>query len=131
MASRDLSVDEGQGGHTLSRHVGRTDQDLRERLIREPDISAASTYTDRTAAERTVAAALDSGGTKLENWLRRKGRRPNLVLYFRDRSGTPVGRSLARGEQRPVPCTRALVVLRWNERQNRFYVLTSYPEADQ
>ena len=24
----------------------------------------------------------------------------------------------------------ALVVLRWDERQNKYYVLTSYPEAD-
>jgi hypothetical protein len=46
---RDLSVDEDMGGHTLARHVGKTDAELRERLRREPNISTASTYTDRAA----------------------------------------------------------------------------------
>jgi hypothetical protein len=37
------------GGHTLARHVGKTDAELIERLRREPQISSASTYTDRGA----------------------------------------------------------------------------------
>ena len=54
----DLARDEARGGHTLSRHVGRTDEELRERLRRERNISAASTWTDREAAETTVVEAL-------------------------------------------------------------------------
>ena len=127
---RDLSVDESMGGHTLNRHVGRTDAELAERLRREPQISAASTWTDRGAAERAVGAALASADGKLASWERRSGRRPNLVLHYTDRSGTTLGRSLSRGEDTSVPCTRALVVLKWDERRDRFYVLTAYPEAD-
>src|SRR5688572_22239367 len=51
---RDLTADESRGGHTLARHVGRSDEQLRERLQRERGISAASTYTDRDTAERIV-----------------------------------------------------------------------------
>ena len=127
---RDLSIDESMGGHTLSRHVGKTDAQLAERLRVETQISAASTYTDRAAAERSVGAALAGAGTKLSNWQRRVGRRPNLVLYFEDPSRKPIGRSLIRGLPTAVTCTRAIVVLRWDERQNKYYVLTSYPEAD-
>jgi len=54
----DLERDEKRGGHTLARHVGRSDADLGERLRRERQISAASTYTDRATAERVVALAL-------------------------------------------------------------------------
>lgn len=128
--ARDLSIDEAMGGHTLARHVGRTDAQLAERLRIEKQISAASTYTDRATAERSVGAALADGGTKLSNWQRRVGRRPNLVLYYAEPSRKPIGRSLMRGRTTSVPCTRAIVVLRWDERQNRAYVLTSYPEAD-
>ena len=39
----DLVADEAKGGHTLARHVERTDAQLRERLERERNISAAST----------------------------------------------------------------------------------------
>lgn len=118
------------GGHTLTRHVGRTDAELAERLRREPQISAASTWTDRATAERAVGAALASADGKLRSWERREGRRPNLVLHYTDRSGASLGRSLSRGERTAVPCTRALVVLKWDDRRGRFYVLTAYPEAD-
>jgi hypothetical protein len=126
---RDLSIDESMGGHTLARHVGKTDADLAERLRREPQISAASTYTDRAAAAHTVAAALDSSSGQLASWSKRQGRRPNLVLHYVSRDG-PLGRSLARGARGAVPCRSAIVVLRWDDRRDRFYVLTSYPEAD-
>jgi hypothetical protein len=126
---RDLSVDESMGGHTLARHVGKTDAELADRLRREPQISSASTYTDRGTAERAVGAALAFAGGRLAAWQSRSGRRPNLVLHFVDRSRQPLGRSLSRGRQASVPCDRVLVVLRWDERSDRFYVLTSYPEA--
>jgi hypothetical protein len=129
-ARRDLSADEAMGGHTLARHVGRSDAQLAERLTRERQISAASTYTDRATAERAVAAALASSARQLDAWVKRSGRRPNLVLHYVERSGTPLGRSLARGQSRPAPAFRALIVLRWDERAVRYYVLTSYPETD-
>ena len=117
------------GGHTLARHVGKTDAELAARLRRESEISSASTYTDRRTAERSVTAALVSGDGKFAAWQRRNGRRPNLVLNYVAR-GTPLGRSLSRGQPASVSCYRAIVVLRWDERLNRFYVLTSYPEAE-
>jgi hypothetical protein len=52
------------------------------------------------------------------------------VLHYVERAHEPIGRSLMRGRPATVPCTRAIVVLRWDDRANRFYVLTSYPEAD-
>ena len=90
---RDLSADEALGGHTLARHVGRTDAQLAERLRRERDISAASTYNDRATAERTVGSALAEGGNRLAQWERRSGARPNLVLHYADRARRPIGRS--------------------------------------
>jgi hypothetical protein len=126
---RDLTIDEAMGGHTLARHVGKTDAELAARLRREPQISAASTYIDQPTAARTVAGALDSSSGEVSAWSKRKGRRPNLVLRYASHDG-PVGRSLARRARVAVPCVRAIVVLRWDERRDRFYVLTSYPEAD-
>src|ERR1700694_1948119 len=54
----DLSRDEQRGGNTLNRHAGRTAAQLRQRLDREQNISAASSWTDRDAAEQTVGEAL-------------------------------------------------------------------------
>ena len=127
-AGRDLSGDEASGGHTLARHIGKTDEELIERLRREPDISSASTYTDRDTAERVIGAALASGGSSFQKWQARQGRRPNFVLRYD--AHEVIGRSVRRGETRSVPCERALVVLRWDDRRQQFYVLTSYPEED-
>lgn len=124
---RDLAADEARGGHTLKKHVSRSDGDLRERLARERGISAASTYADRQTAEEVVGATLAEAGDRLSRWVARGGRRPNLALDHG--AGRVIGRSLRRGARAADPCTRAVVVLRWDERAGDFYVLTSYPEA--
>ena len=125
-SSHDLSVDEAMGGHTLARHVGRTDEQLRERLRLERDISSASTYTDRAAAEDVVGSALASAPRSFDAWQRRTGRRPNFVIHFD--AHHVIGRSLARGQRVATPSEDALVVVRWDDRRQHFYVLTSYPE---
>ena len=127
--ARDLVADEAYGGHTLARHVGLTDEQLRDRLRREPRIPAASAFTDRPTAERVVGAALAGAGGRVEAWVRRTGRRPNLALDYRVTGTAVIGRSLLRGERWPRPCTAATVVLRWDDRRGAFYVLTAYPEV--
>lgn len=127
---RDLSIDESMGGHTLERHVGRNDAELGARLRREPQITSASTYIDRATAERVVGMGLTVSARQLDAWRARTGRRPNLALHYKSRSREPIGRSLSRGRQVSAPCYDAVIVLRWDERRDRFYVLTSYPEAD-
>jgi hypothetical protein len=122
----DLGRDEERGGHTLKKHVGRSDQELRERLRRERNISAASTWTDRETAEVTVSEALRAERGRVENWMRRGYPRANLALHFN--AGQVIGRSLRRGEEQTVNCTSAVIVLR-ADGPNTFYVLTTYPEA--
>jgi hypothetical protein len=125
----DLQGDEALGGHTLARHVGRTDEELAERLRREPNISAASTWSDVMVARRTVGLAVEQSRDRIAAWASRSGSRPNLTLNYVQHGGPPIGRSLVRGEPASRPCDRALVVLRWLERSHRWIVLTSYPET--
>lgn len=124
--TRDLSHDEAAGGHILRKHVGKTDDDLRQRLNLEHNISGASTYTDRSAAEHAVGAAIAQSQDRLQRWLSRPGGHANLVLDYD--SPEPIGRTINRGEDRSRPCSHALVVLKYVG-PNDFYVLTSYPEC--
>ncbi|MBI5444396.1 MAG: hypothetical protein HY900_24695 [Deltaproteobacteria bacterium] len=124
----DLARDEKRGGHTLSRHVGLSDADLLGRLQRDQRISAASTYTDRLTAEEAVASALRASKKRIDAWTMREGSRANLVIDWPG-NGRVIGRSLRRGAKAPVPCTRALVILKWIPDSEIYYVLTSYPEA--
>src|SRR5580700_5920435 len=124
--TRDLSRDEAQGGHILRKHVGQTEEQLRERLERERNITGASTYTDRSTAEHAVGAAIAESQVQLQRWLDRSGRHPNLVLD--SESPDPIGRTMNRGENHSRPCTHALIVLKYGG-PSRYYVLTSYPEC--
>ena len=123
---RNLGIDEQRGGHTLRKHVGRSDQELLERLEHE-NISASSTWTDRASAEEAVGEVLEHN-SKLERWLDRNGRKPNLVLDYHGSPAHPVGRCIARGTTQAEPAYDALVVLKAYG-ENDFYVLTAYPEC--
>ena len=121
----DLSADEERGGHTLERHVSRSDEQLRERLQRERHIAAASTWTDRQTAEETIAEGLRAEHGRIEGWMRRGYPRANLALHFE--ASHEIGRSLRQGETQAVTCRNAVIVLR-ADGPNSFYVLTAYPE---
>jgi Bacterial CdiA-CT RNAse A domain len=123
----DLQRDESHGGHTLTKHIGRSDQELLERLERERNISASSTWTNRELAEEAIGETLEHNG-KLERWRDRGGRKPNLVLDYHGSPSHPVGRCMERGTTTAVPAYDALIVLKAYG-ENDFYVLTAYPEC--
>jgi hypothetical protein len=120
---RDLAWDEQRGGHTLSRHVGRGEKELAERLEREGGIAAASSFVDRPTAERVVGHTLASNQDRVASWLRRD--RENLTLDYRGTAEQTIGWVLLRGESRPLAARDARVVLR--KRGGQYFVLTSYP----
>ena len=126
---RDLAADERCGGHTVARHVGKTNRELANRLRQQPDISAASTYTDLSTAETVVAAALAQERSRIATWSAQRGSRPNLALRHTSPGPKPIGRSWQRGKVAPDGCFQAVVVLRWDVSRSAFCVLTSYPEV--
>jgi hypothetical protein len=126
--SRDLTQDENAGGHTLRKHVGQTNEQLRERLQEERNIAAVSTWSDRATAELAVGLALAQNRDRINRWLSRSGGHPNLVVDYENDRAHPIGRSLRRGTDRAEPCARAAIVLKWAGSYD-YYVLTSYPEC--
>lgn len=127
--ARDLREDERRGGHTIERHVGKSEDELRARLRRERRIAAASTYADLETAERVVGETLRQAARRIDRWRARSGGRPNLAIDYDGEPARVIGRSLRRGDPRARDCHDAVVVLRWDETAGDFYVLTSYPEV--
>ena len=125
--AHNLLIDEEDGGHTLKKHVGRSDADLRERLQREREITAASTYTDRRTAEDFIGDCLSENDGRIGQWMDRD-RHPNLVLDCEGDPAWPIGRSLQRGQSEVEACSRATVVLKWKP-PHEYFVLTSYPDC--
>ncbi|MBI1840168.1 MAG: hypothetical protein HYR88_04875, partial [Verrucomicrobia bacterium] len=65
-----LEANDRAGGHLLSRHVGKTPEQLRQRLASDSHISAASSFTDRAAADAAIGGALKSERLRIQSWLR-------------------------------------------------------------
>src|SRR5579862_976354 len=120
----DLEKDEGHG-HTLKKHVGRTDQQLIERLAEER-ISSASTYSDKETAERCVGIALAENRERVQSWLRGTDN-TRMTLDYNGDPAHPIGRNVHRNSTQSKPVHRAKVVLEKDGRGG-FFVLTTYPE---
>ncbi|MEO8277754.1 MAG: RNase A-like domain-containing protein [Thermoanaerobaculia bacterium] len=121
--SHDLAADERLGGHTLERHIGRTEPELALRLEHEGGVNAASSFLDRPTAERVIAQALEREHGRIEHWLEEG--EGNLAFDFRENAGVPVGHLLRRGAPNWITTHSARVVLR--KRDTTYFVLTAYP----
>ncbi|GGL18805.1 RNase A-like domain-containing protein [Streptomyces flaveus] len=74
--SVDLAAAEGMGnGHTLDKHVGKTDEQLLQRMRDEskadgtPKIPGASTFADMESAQRYTQYALRDNTDEINKWL--------------------------------------------------------------
>jgi hypothetical protein len=118
-----LGHDEEIGGHTLSRHSGVADDELRNQLEDNLSIKLASTFFNRATAEQVVGDTLAQNAAEFVKWRQREGDRPNLVLRYTNNK--PIGRCMRRGES-PRQCNNATIILKWNK--TAFMVLEAYPE---
>jgi hypothetical protein len=121
-----LAVHEAAGGHTLARHVGKTDMELAARLATEPRIPAASTFPDRTTAERAIAAVLEARATDIQNWLAGNTTRiePPIVVAL----PYTTGRILFRGATHTIDVQSVLIILQRDASLPTGYrIVTAYP----
>jgi hypothetical protein len=122
-----LSAHEGvEGGHPVSRHVGKSDDDLRRRLS-EPGVRTASTFPDLATADVAVGEVLRRRSREVAGWLERG---PRGLRDFRATLDRPVGRVLRQGDARPVTGRTAVAVLAPSGRfPEGFRVHTAYVET--
>jgi hypothetical protein len=112
-------------GHAIEKHVGKTDQYLRDRLKRE-DISTASTFNDMAEAESAIRSVLLKRGDLVQAWLDTE--KSNKKAFY-NRIDKPIGRVLRQTWNVPRSGNQARVVLiRDSDYATGFYILTAYPE---
>lgn len=121
-----LEREEAAGGHTLARHVGKSDDWLMARLKSDAHLHFASTYLDRETAEAAIEALLSRHRERLNRWAARVPEGAEFTL--RGAADRPIGRSA----WRPVGTdhladSRTLVVVVKKAGAASCLVLTSYP----
>jgi len=121
-----LAVHEAQGGHTIARHVGRTEAQLRARLASQKGIPAASTFETLADAERAVAAGLRGNRIAVAQWA--EGAAVGATKAFAWNAGTPIGVGVVRATGLLTKMQKVRIVLRKEAVQGKlYYILTAFP----
>ena len=119
-----IQYHERLGGHTLARHIGKTDAQLVTRLQQSTRIRGASTFLNQAIAESVISQTIKRNRSTIRQWLS-SGSSDPLVLQFTSRN--VIGRGILRSEQTVYSMTNARVLLRRSP-NGGYYVHTAYPE---
>ncbi|MEC1792729.1 T7SS effector LXG polymorphic toxin [Bacillus vallismortis] len=121
-----LAAHEAKGGHLIERHVGKTDGELFQRLIKDTTISGSSSFKDRATAEKVASSVLSDPKniTKIKKWLSNPNSRRTLPLRYKG-DGEVLGRRVEKGSNVAKDATNATIVLK--KSKNGEFILTGYP----
>ncbi|MEX3858028.1 MULTISPECIES: RNase A-like domain-containing protein [Paraburkholderia] len=115
----------GIGGHTLLKHVGRTEAQLRERLNREPRREKVSSFTNLERAESAISEVMRANATIIREWAQSSGRGGPLALTRRVAGN--VGYGITRETGKLTPMNEVVVVLKYQTYNGMpYYIVTAY-----
>ena len=121
-----LVAEEAAGGHTIAKHVGQTEEALRARLVREPKIPAASSFSSLRIAEDVISRALKAEENGIRSWAQMGAKRSYVFSY---KAGSNVGAGIVRGVSSMQSMSNVLIVLKKTQVGSRVYfVLTAFPQ---
>jgi hypothetical protein len=128
-ARRDIDAYELLGGHTVEKHVGKTERWLRDRLINDPELRGekfASSFYDKAVANRAQMQAVKTYRSRIDDWLRGESGRP---LKLDVDVGEPAGIVVTRGRSGSTVSSKVRVVIVRDNTAQGWHVLTSFPVA--
>ncbi len=119
-----LEAHEQAGSHLIERHVGKTEQDLLDRLERE-NISASSSFRDLPSAEHFIAATIAENQDKIDAWVDGKG---GNRLVLSESFDAETGISIKRGDTEATDVHSVKIVLERSDKLGIGYrIVTGYP----
>jgi hypothetical protein len=114
------------GGHTIAKHVGQTEAQLRARLTVDLRIPTASTFTNLRTAEDAISKVLRLEAATIKSWAQAGGSRP---LRLQCDLGRTIGNGVVRTTGQLTKLTKVRVVLKYQAYNGKpYYILTAFPE---
>lgn len=125
---KTLEVDELLSGHTIEKHVGKSDNWLKQRLLDEPKTELASSYRNKEAANKTIAKFVKENKAEIEEWLKSGEHRFEKDITMEE----PIGNVLGRGKggapvDKSIETARAWVTIIRDNSSKGWHVETSFP----
>ncbi|MGH1486449.1 MAG: RNase A-like domain-containing protein [Cellvibrionaceae bacterium] len=116
---------ENFGGHTIQRHVGKSDAQLIDRFSLEPHIPSSSTFTDLETATRAIGDVVVVNKNKIESWFQSS----DSELPLRMDVNYKVGRTIESGSMAIQESQKVFVLIRRDPLMPKGYrIHTAYPE---
>ncbi len=117
---------EAAGGHTIAKHVGRTEEQLRARLAAERRIPAASSFRTLSAAETVVSDILRANATPVRTWAARALPTQRLRITY-DAANT-IGYGVVRSTGVLRDMQKVFLVIEKTTRGGKLYfIVTAFP----
>lgn len=124
-------------GHTLEKHVGKTEAELRARL-EEPQIgkngkpgkppSSSSAFYDRATAEANISNTMTAHEQAIKDWLADpQGPKRLKIEYHPNEPAFPVGRLVVKGEPMIDVAGTRTVLVKDATTPSGFRILTAFP----
>jgi len=120
-----LSNHEELGGHTVSRHVGKSDQELLDRLKHSDRIGGASTFKSLEAAESIISKVVKLESSKVSAWLKNANKGSTLRLNFYDSEF--FGRGVLKGATEAKNLFGVRIILR-SVGDGQCFIFTAFPQ---
>ncbi len=119
----DHHEDGDHNGHTKLKHIERDEAWLKQRLIDEPWIDAASSYPDKETAERVIKEIMSNKAHEIADWANEVdvGKQKPFASSFNNN----IGQGVKPGISTTIPMNKALVVIR--KTKDGLKIITSYP----
>lgn len=129
----NLLEQEGRGGHTLERHVAKSDEYLINRLLEDEKLNRVSTFSSIKMAEASINAVLNLQRKEVANWWKSDLAR-QAFFYRVPTHGRYITREMLEkfaetSETKPIP-DNAVVRVVLLRKDKDFIVLTAFPEPD-
>lgn len=121
-----LRAHEAIGGHAIEKHVEKTEQELLDRYMPEPKISASSSFYNEAVAEEAIAAALKAHDAEIAAWITSgyKGRPPAIKTTMPH----PIGITVPNGASKSHPTCGVQVGIKPHPLSSLgYYIITGYP----
>jgi RHS repeat-associated protein len=122
-----VRASDAEGGHAARRHVGRTTEQLRQRLRNEPGLRQASTFDNAPTANAVVTQAIRDNAKAINSWLGFQGGTGQYVIRYQ--APVDIGTVVPRSGL-PYRSNDAVIIIRANHNpfntQYDIYVHTAY-----
>jgi hypothetical protein len=124
---RDIQMQDAAGGHTIERHVGKSETWLRNRLEKDPkmeDENFCSSFRNEAIANRVQGRFVKQNRTMLERWLKNN---ESHILKTEVVMREPVGIVVERGKSGASETRTSRVVVIRDSSAQGWHILTSFP----